>query len=378
MRGGKKARKGSKELADLQDKRGALQYQIHSWHQAQLVYTPHVATMVAESATLDESGMPRVEMAENTPLFLPSSMPAHYCSLSEMSRVCDMEKQLRVAQADDALAEIRKQRRIVQGLWQFKKINISGTGNRPNTRMLTVYNRIKHKIDCAAQHYRTAQLALASLDPGGTWKDRLLELKREDIRGPGRDLGDTKTSNGRFEPSWIWLVHRDETSTPQTEDDFDESMQVECAKARARAMRWQEEFEIVQEEMRRVLVWFKWKASWWESQANRRSAVDTDILDGVLAYAFKQADILRRMATRCAASWLLELDKRGIKPSWEDKYKHTRQLKKAQKPSEDDHGEDAIDDDDEVDIVEGHSDAENDESDSEDSESEWFDFDDDY
>jgi len=92
MRGGKKARKGSKELADLQDKRRGLQHRIHSWCQAQLVYTPHVATMVAESATLDESGMPCVEMAENTPLFLPSSMPAHYRSLSEMSRVCDMEK----------------------------------------------------------------------------------------------------------------------------------------------------------------------------------------------------------------------------------------------------------------------------------------------
>lgn len=158
--------------------------------------------------------------------------------------------------------------------------------------MLTVYNQIKHKIDCVTQHYCTAQLALASLDPGGTWKNRFLELKREDIRGPGRDPDDTKLSNGRFEPSWIWLVHCDETSTPQTEDDFDESIQVEWAKTRVRAMRWQEEFEIVQEEIWRVLVWFKWKASWWESQANWQSVADTDILNGVSAYVFEQVDIL--------------------------------------------------------------------------------------
>lgn len=85
------------------------------------------------------------------------------------------------------------------------------------------------------------------------------------------------------------------------------------------------------------------------------------------------------MATCCAASWLLELNKWGIKPSWKDKYKHTRHLKKAQKPDEDDYSEDAIDDDDEVEVdVKGHSDAENDESDLENSDSEWCDFDDDY
>ena len=88
------------------------------------------------------------------------------------------------------------------------------------------------------------------MDPDGIWKDRLQVLCKEDIRGPGKDPNEQVT-NGRFEPSWIWLG---KVSTPG-QDEFNETMQMEWVKSRARMMRWQEEVEIVQEEMRRVLAW---------------------------------------------------------------------------------------------------------------------------
>jgi len=85
-------------------------------------------------------------------------------------------------------------------------------------------------------------------------------------------------------------------------------------------MRWQEEYQIVQEEMRRVLASFEWKASWWESQAGLRDNGDVQTLSGVSAYAYKQAHITRQMAVRCATSWLPTLDKHGIKPEWAKTY----------------------------------------------------------
>ncbi|KIL53916.1 hypothetical protein M378DRAFT_19394 [Amanita muscaria Koide BX008] len=191
----KKGPKTSKQLADLQEKRTALLRQIQNWRQVQLVYTPHAASLLAASSAVDENGAPRVEIAENIPLYLPSSFPSNVRCLSGLDHVCDVERRLRVAQADDALSEIRRQRRIVQGLWQFKKINVSGTGNRPNTRILTLYNRLNHKLERAMHKYRTARSALLVLDPDGPWKDRLRELKKEDIRGPGKDPDDTRTTN---------------------------------------------------------------------------------------------------------------------------------------------------------------------------------------
>ena len=45
-----------------------------------------------------------------------------------------------------------------------------------------------------------------------------------------------------------------------------------------------------------------------------------NVIQGASAYAFKQADVLRRMAVCCAAMWIPELRKHGIEPSWQGKY----------------------------------------------------------
>ncbi|KIJ89355.1 hypothetical protein K443DRAFT_118082 [Laccaria amethystina LaAM-08-1] len=84
-------------------------------------------------------------------------------------------------------------------------------------------------------------------------------------------------------------------------------MLVEWAKARARMMRWKEEWMLVQEEMRRVIAYHKWKADCWIS-----------------GYAHKQADMCTRMAERCALYWLPHLKSQGggIMPSWGLEYEH--------------------------------------------------------
>ena len=98
-------------------------------------------------------------------------------------------------------------------------------------------------------------------------------------------------------------------------------MRVEWAKVMARAARWNEELLIVQEELRRVLAFFSWKSSWWVDWAVRRMVKDDPALvDGVRAYAYKQAAIWTRMAERCASFWLPVLEQHGIRPSWKAEY----------------------------------------------------------
>jgi hypothetical protein len=80
-------------------------------------------------------------------------------------------------------------------------------------------------------------------------------------------------------------------SAAADEAEFDKSMRIEWTKARACLMHWQEEYEIVQEEMRRVIAWLKWHAIWWEEQATKRTDGDLSILHGVVAYAFRQSQI---------------------------------------------------------------------------------------
>ena len=146
------------------------------------------------------------------------------------------------------------------------------------------------------------------------------DLRDKDIRGPGKE--DSGPGNGRYEPSWIWLVIR-VSSAPDMGDSeqvLDDSLQVEWAKAQARKQRWEEEVLLVQEEMRRVVMYHEWKAGWWHSQAARRSDVDASVVHGVMAYAEKQAYFCECLARSCVASWLPVLKGNGPAQDWEARY----------------------------------------------------------
>jgi hypothetical protein len=308
----------SKQLADLEVKRTSLRNRIQQWREAQLVYMPCVSSLAQPPPTTADS--PPIERAETISLYLPSSVPQHLRQSAGLSAIIDKERRLRVAQADDALADIRRQRRIISGLWQFKKLNVDGTGNRACTRMRSLYNRFNLRVQRCAGRYRAARDGLVALDPDGLWHSRLQVLKDSDIRGPGKD--DDGVGNGRFEPSWIWLIPRVH-SVPDmgaSEQVLDDSLQVEWSKCHARTQRWEEEVIIVQEEMRRVIAYHEWKALWWRSQVARRSDTDNSALHGVDAYAEKQAHLSEQLAWRCAEQWLPALKAQGVSPEWEDRY----------------------------------------------------------
>ena len=147
-------------------------------------------------------------------------------------------------------------------MWQFKKINLSGTGSHPNTRVLGTYKSLTNKIDCYKNTYCTTYATLQVLDPNGAWSSRLKVLNDKDIQGPGKDPDDP-TQNSRYEPSWIWLSCNALSESKVMEEDFNDSMHVEWAKAQAQAARWSEELLIVQEEMCHVL------AFWWIGEAHK-------------------------------------------------------------------------------------------------------------
>jgi len=240
------------------------------------------------------------------------------------------EIQLRIAQADDALADIRHHLRIISGLWQFKKVNISGTGNRPNTRMRSLFNRFNHRMRQSVLRYRAARSALLAANFGQLQEDRLKDLKDSDVRGPGKDdfylqepgKANYGASKGRYEISWIWLVPKSklEVDTNSSEQVFDEGLRVEWSKSQARKMRWEEEVQTIQEEMRRTIVYYKWKQKWWLKQNPQPTTSEDTTQHGISAYSQKQAHYCKCMAESFAKAWLPFLKSEGIKPEWEHRY----------------------------------------------------------
>lgn len=119
---------------------------------------------------------------------------------------------MRVAQADVAIAELRRQLRITATINDFKHINIGRTSQREGTRTNVILERFRQKVEHTKGRYRAAYAALNQLDPGGEWTIHLQELKEDDICSPHRDHNDDELTSKKKKVDLVtsrsrWLSH---------------------------------------------------------------------------------------------------------------------------------------------------------------------------
>ncbi|KAN0109688.1 hypothetical protein V8E52_009034 [Russula decolorans] len=262
--------------------------------------------------------MPVGHLPETMPLTLPSALPASLQN-SGPFKLAQIELRFRLAHAEDSLSELCRLLRITMGLRDYKVKQI-GPSQRAGTRACNLINRFKDKLSRCAERYRAARNALLALDPTGEWGKRLQELKNEHIRAPGCSDGE---SEGFRQVSWIWMVARrctpGQVSSPQqlqplSDKELDGCLRCEWVKSKARADRWNEEVQLVKEEMRRVLAFLEWKVVWWTEEGGGKLGVTPDIADGIRAYAAKQASINRKLAQSFEMHW-----KSGVKTQDRDR-----------------------------------------------------------
>ena len=81
--------------------------------------------------------------------------------------------------------------------------------------------------------------------------------------------------------------------------------QLEWSKSYARSQRWQEEVELLKEEMRRTLEFLKWKSSLWSSKASFRpdDPLSSALHEGLTAYALRQANVFISLHDHFRSLW---------------------------------------------------------------------------
>jgi hypothetical protein len=322
------------ECAELEERRNVLRRHLNAWMEARNLYIQVPQTFEGQATTSAESShaTPASRLPENTPLRLPSALPV---SLQQSCpfKLAQIELRFRLAQAEDALSELRRLLRITMGLGDYKSKQV-GPSQRVATRARNLISRFKDKVSRCAERYRAAHNALLALDPMGEWETHLRQLKDQDIRAPGRGDGE---SEGFREVPWIWKVMRrnkpEQVSSPGelgplSEEELDScehinlyylillivvciGLRCEWVKSKARADRWNEEVQLVKEEMRRVLAFLEWKAAWWTEEGGRDLDVRPDIADGIRAYAAKQAHINRALACSFKTRWESAFETQG-------------------------------------------------------------------
>ncbi|EIW81903.1 hypothetical protein CONPUDRAFT_54452, partial [Coniophora puteana RWD-64-598 SS2] len=281
----------------VQNRANTLQIRIENWTKAQVLHMPSVVMLRSSRHTSSKPVNP-----ESITLFLPSQLPPRAtCDL----KLREIEWDLRVSQAHDALSDLRQTLQYRYYLYKDKDRNSRGQG--ANTRALNIIESVNSKIKGYQDTYRDAYGALLLLKPilrKHSLPSELRALRDADVRAMPEELdGETE---GKRRISWIWLAL---PLDPYDENDpvLIDTIRVEWCKARARAMRWTEEVELLVEEMRRTIAFFKWQTEWWVSYSDRKTLAAPEDEEGSRAYALRQANSRRALALSFTSKWTKSL-----------------------------------------------------------------------
>ncbi|KAK0438380.1 hypothetical protein EV421DRAFT_1714308, partial [Armillaria borealis] len=81
------------------------------------------------------------------------------------------------------------------------------------------------------------------------------------------------------------------------------ALRIEWCKARARMLWWEEEIQLLDEEMRRVISFADWKARWWSERAELRPDASPELQEGLKAFALEHAISEGCKKARVAEKW---------------------------------------------------------------------------
>ncbi|KAJ7108897.1 hypothetical protein C8R43DRAFT_1139824 [Mycena crocata] len=302
-----------------------LRRKITAWMDVQVKFFPTLATVreledAARALAAEGQPVPGISVWDMQ-LLLPSAIIAALWAREVQctNEILDYEYQLRVGQANESLHEVRRLLLVRTHLYKLKDTHARGV--RANTRSGDKIAALNDRINRAAVQYR--------------WEWTLQVLKEEDVRGLPRarfsdpDKKKKKKSRAKRarvdkvtrELSWIW-INRGGKHEPGDEAAMNEAVRIEWAKARARCMRWAEEVDLLEEEMRRVQHFLLWRAEWWKEQIGRRGLEDGPQLEGETAYALRQSALQMKLRGDFMREWkaLPELVRKGRAGELEDEH----------------------------------------------------------
>ena len=157
-----------------------------------------------------------------------------------------------------------------------------------------------------------------------------LELTDKDNRGPLKEQDEQGVGDGRYESSWIWRASLGgglQEGTDPPEEEVNETVCHKWMTCRARADRWKEESDLLQEEMRRIVAFLEWKSTWWgQKVGSRLGSVVAEIQNGIDSYARKQENVYRNLAVSLINQWLPHLFALKLNISWAKSYSSATQI----------------------------------------------------
>ncbi|KAF8156253.1 hypothetical protein BJ912DRAFT_1070632 [Pholiota molesta] len=304
--------------------RNALISRIRAWEQLLPIYVPGLLQYHSDYPPSER----RSSNPEDAAIWLPSRLPEPHRSRICVTGLPAIEERIRDAQLPDSLENVKRILKIKSRMIAFKNKNIRG--QRDGTRSRAVIDRVHDRARYSAEKYREARTAKYALTGPGEWETKYRVLEDGDVRGyqdpnrlrqrvgrrgvleddqlegpTGVLLEDSEeftlfdetrrrrdgTGETRRTLSWIWLT----TPSSASDDDKDD----EPGKGHSR----REEVMILKEEMRRVLAYLEWKATWWRAREHGRDGITKDLMEGLASYSRSQARLQESLAAHFRRLW---------------------------------------------------------------------------
>ncbi|KAJ7711510.1 hypothetical protein B0H16DRAFT_1480294 [Mycena metata] len=286
----------------VQDMHVAFFSKLGRWRKLQAVYMSSAVRQLEEEEGTRDPKLPPPS-AEDVKLYLPSGLRQADRADGYYKGLPVMEGKLREGQLRDSLRVLRSRLHAKRHLLNYRDKSV--VGQWAAMQAYTLIGRIEERVDAMSTKYRRSRSALIALR-GSVACEKFHKLKSSDVQldeecevdiKARKKLGNMGSKFRRQGPalssknktfSWIWTGGG---GPGEDEVELHESVRVEWSKAKARNQRWEEEVELLREEMKRVLRFLRWRS------------VSRELASGIEAYTARQAALHRDISRKFKTAW---------------------------------------------------------------------------
>ncbi|EIW75466.1 hypothetical protein CONPUDRAFT_65969, partial [Coniophora puteana RWD-64-598 SS2] len=252
-------------------------------------------------ADLDDTAEP-----ENVTIGLPSAFGYKRCMALGLSRVVDVEMQLRKGQAHDALQHIRDHIGKKSVLARKALREVRGS-QRQEGAVWDRFHVLSTKINLQRLYYNRARAAMYSLAKDPAEISQYQKMTRVDLQAQTEQLIPDARGMRHRSLSWIWTIDIDEALAGKDRSQLINAIaQSQWLMAKCIVDRAQEEIILLRHEMEWVPASFKHAAAKWELLAETPHGKQV----GHRSYAMKQRAANSRLHVMAVAAFKALLNKR--------------------------------------------------------------------
>ncbi|KAI5993014.1 hypothetical protein EDD15DRAFT_2367807 [Pisolithus albus] len=241
-----------------------------------------------------EMGAPKMSTISHLPL--PSNVGVDRCHAAGVHALLDMELQLRIGQANDALHGLRLA--LADKAVVFRGVVRQAKSYSTRTRAWQIVNSIDSSVKQHAAIYRRCREAMIALGADVDTLSRFQELLNSHLTVDTAAFTQNAHSHRSSNLPWFWSIDipRDTTSKSWLTEFY----RIHWLRAKAVKDRWEEEEELLASEFQWAINFFKYRARKWNEKCVSCKVAG---LLGAASYAARQKAIYEQLAEQGATKW---------------------------------------------------------------------------